>query len=266
MFKTLISTDVLAARLADPSWVIVDRRFKLDDGVGGREWTAAHIPVRACASGSRPVGPKTDERTSPSQTPRVARTSAASASQVGQAGYSMIKTAACSEPLVVVVAMAWPRGRRRPGRRVRQMGGGGASNFSRSRAARRREGRVSCGAAARRHDDRHRRRVGARTRRGLAPARRAGAGALSRRGRTDGPGGRTHSGRGESFLSAEYRRARTLRTPEDLRARFAHINGIAPEHIVCYCGSGVRRATTCSRSSTRVYQERSCIRDRGVSG
>jgi thiosulfate/3-mercaptopyruvate sulfurtransferase len=33
----------------------------------------------------------------------------------------------------------------------------------------------------------------------------------------------------------------TLRTPEDLRARFApFVNGIAPEHIVCYCGSGVQ--------------------------
>ena len=33
----------------------------------------------------------------------------------------------------------------------------------------------------------------------------------------------------------------TLRTPEDLRARFApYVNGIPPEHIVCYCGSGVQ--------------------------
>ena len=33
----------------------------------------------------------------------------------------------------------------------------------------------------------------------------------------------------------------TFRTPEDLRARFApYINGIAPEQIVCYCGSGVQ--------------------------
>ena len=31
MFKTLISTDVLAARLVDPLWVVVDCRFKLDD-------------------------------------------------------------------------------------------------------------------------------------------------------------------------------------------------------------------------------------------
>ena len=33
----------------------------------------------------------------------------------------------------------------------------------------------------------------------------------------------------------------TFRTPEDLRARFApYIDGIVPEHIVCYCGSGVQ--------------------------
>jgi len=44
-FKTLISTDVLAARLADPSFVIVDCRFTLDDPAWGeREWKARHIP------------------------------------------------------------------------------------------------------------------------------------------------------------------------------------------------------------------------------
>src|SRR5205823_3742477 len=33
----------------------------------------------------------------------------------------------------------------------------------------------------------------------------------------------------------------TFRTPEDLRTRFApYVNGVAPDHIVCYCGSGVQ--------------------------
>src|SRR5580765_7866194 len=61
MFKTLISTDVLAARLADPLWVIVDCRFKLDDVAWGeREWTAAHIPGAVYASLDRDLsGPKT---------------------------------------------------------------------------------------------------------------------------------------------------------------------------------------------------------------
>src|SRR5256885_7349887 len=61
MFKTLISTDVLAARLADPLWVIVDCRFKLDDVAWGeRQWTAAHIPGAVYAHLDRDLsGPKT---------------------------------------------------------------------------------------------------------------------------------------------------------------------------------------------------------------
>src|SRR3979409_1169168 len=61
MFKTLISTDVLAARLADPLWVIVDCRFKLDDVAWGeREWAAARIPGAVYAHLDRDLsGPKT---------------------------------------------------------------------------------------------------------------------------------------------------------------------------------------------------------------
>src|SRR3990170_6350143 len=60
-FNTLISTDVLAARLADPLWVIVDCRFKLDDVAWGeREWKAGHIPGAAYAHLDRDLsGPKT---------------------------------------------------------------------------------------------------------------------------------------------------------------------------------------------------------------
>src|SRR6185503_1573347 len=61
MFKTLISTDVLAAQLANPLWVVVDCRFKLDDVAWGeREWKAAHIPGAAYAHLDRDLsGPKT---------------------------------------------------------------------------------------------------------------------------------------------------------------------------------------------------------------
>src|SRR6266513_5579088 len=60
-FKTVISTDVLAARLHDPFWVIVDCRFKLDDVAWGeQEWKAAHIPGAAYAHLDRDLsGPKT---------------------------------------------------------------------------------------------------------------------------------------------------------------------------------------------------------------
>lgn len=44
MFTTLIDVETLAAHLADPDWVIVDCRFRLDDtGFGRREYEAGHI-------------------------------------------------------------------------------------------------------------------------------------------------------------------------------------------------------------------------------
>lgn len=44
-FKTLISTDVLSARLADSAFVVVDCRFRLDDvGWGERAYAEHHIP------------------------------------------------------------------------------------------------------------------------------------------------------------------------------------------------------------------------------
>lgn len=45
MFTTLIDVETLAAHLADPDWVIVDCRFRLEDTeFGRREYEAGHIP------------------------------------------------------------------------------------------------------------------------------------------------------------------------------------------------------------------------------
>ncbi|MEJ2750890.1 MAG: sulfurtransferase [Anaerolineae bacterium] len=45
MFTTLIDVENLVAHLADPDWVIVDGRFRLDDtAFGQREYEAGHIP------------------------------------------------------------------------------------------------------------------------------------------------------------------------------------------------------------------------------
>jgi thiosulfate/3-mercaptopyruvate sulfurtransferase len=61
MFRTLVSTDVLSARLPDPAWLIVDCRYKLDDeGWGEREYVARHIPGAAYAHlGHDLAGPRT---------------------------------------------------------------------------------------------------------------------------------------------------------------------------------------------------------------
>jgi len=45
VYTTLVSTEVLAAHLADPSWAVVDCRFKLaDESWGEREYLARHVP------------------------------------------------------------------------------------------------------------------------------------------------------------------------------------------------------------------------------
>jgi len=60
-FKTLISTDVLAAHLADAAFVIIDCLYKLDDEAWGeREYAARHIPGAVYAHlGSDLAGPRT---------------------------------------------------------------------------------------------------------------------------------------------------------------------------------------------------------------
>src|SRR5437588_9514482 len=59
--RTLVSTDLLAARLGNPSWVIVDCRFKLADVAwGAREYLVRHIPGAVYADLDRDLsGPKT---------------------------------------------------------------------------------------------------------------------------------------------------------------------------------------------------------------
>ena len=60
-FTTLISTEALAAHLADPAFLVVDCRFRLDDvGWGERQYFERHIPGAVYASLDRDLsGPKT---------------------------------------------------------------------------------------------------------------------------------------------------------------------------------------------------------------
>lgn len=60
-FRTLVSTDVLTARLNDRAWIIVDCRYNLNDEAWGeREYAARHIPGAAYAHlGHDLAGPKT---------------------------------------------------------------------------------------------------------------------------------------------------------------------------------------------------------------
>lgn len=61
MHTTIVSVEQLAAHLKDPAWVVVDCRHLLQDfGAGRRMYEAAHIPGAFFASGENDVsGPKT---------------------------------------------------------------------------------------------------------------------------------------------------------------------------------------------------------------
>lgn len=62
-FTTLIDSATLAAHLDDPSFTIIDCRFKLDDASwGGREYGAGHLPGAVYAHLDRDLsGPKTGQ-------------------------------------------------------------------------------------------------------------------------------------------------------------------------------------------------------------
>jgi thiosulfate/3-mercaptopyruvate sulfurtransferase len=61
VFRTIIGTDDLAAHLADPDWIVVDCRFRLDDETWGeREYFIAHVPGAVYAHLNRDLsGPLT---------------------------------------------------------------------------------------------------------------------------------------------------------------------------------------------------------------
>jgi len=245
-FNTLIPTDVLAARLADPLWVIVDCRFKLDDVAWGeREWKAGHIPGAAYAHLDRDLsGPKTGTsgRHPLPDAAVLART-------FGRFGITSGKqVVAYDQDSGMFASRLWWLLRWLGHETVAVLDGGFAKWVAERRpisvAAEPRDvhSRVEFHAAPRRDmtidiDDvsAHAREADWRLLDARAPERYRGevepmdpvAGHI--------PGATSY------FFQRNIDERGTFRTPEDLRARFApYINGIVPEHIVCYCGSGVQ--------------------------
>jgi len=248
MFKTLISTDVLAARLADPLWVVVDCRFKLDDAEWGeREWQVAHIPGAAYAHLDRDLsGPKTgtNGRHPLPDVDVAART-------FGRFGITGGKqVVAYDQDNGMFASRLWWLLRWLGHDAVGVLDGGFAKWIA--------EGREVSVAAESREDPRHsevafraapRRDMTIGISDLLAHAhdsdwRMLDARAPERyRGEVEpiDPVAGHIPGATSYFFQRNLDEHGTLRTPEDLRARFApYINGIEPGHIVCYCGSGVQ--------------------------
>ena len=242
-FKTLISTDVLAARLADPSWVIVDCRFRLDDVTWGeREWTAGHIPGAAYAHLDRDLsGPKTGTN-GRHPLPDIA----VLAQTFGRLGItSGQQVVAYDQDTGMFASRLWWLLRWLGHDSVAVLDGGFAKwvaegrpvsvaakprKAAEFRAVPRRDMTISIEDVSAHARDADWRLLDAR-----APERYRGevepmdpvAGHI--------PGAASY------FFQRNIDERGTLRTPEDLRAQLGpSITGVAPEHIVCYCGSGVQ--------------------------
>ena len=248
MFKTLVSTDVLAARLADPLWVVVDCRFKLDDVAWGeREWKVAHIPGAAYAHLDRDLsGTKTGTNgRHPLPDVEVA------ARTFGRFGITSGKQVVTyDQDSGMFASRLWWLLRWLGHDAVAVLDGGFAKWTAEGRE-------VSVAAESRQQQSRHsgaafhaapRRDMAIGIDDVLAHAHDADWRLLDARApeRFRGevepidPVAGHIPGATSYFFQRNLDEHGTLRTPEDLRAQFApYINGIAPEHIVCYCGSGV---------------------------
>ena len=242
-FKTLISTDALAARLADPDFVIVDCRFKLGDVSWGEEaWRAGHIPGATYAHLDRDLsGPMTGTNG------RHPLPSVAVLGQTfGRFGITSGKqVVAYDQDSGMFASRLWWLLRWLGHDAVAVLDGGfakwlaeghpasteaaarGAAEFH---AAPRMDMTIGVDEVAAHAQDADWRIVDSR-----APERYRGevepidpvAGHI--------PGATNY------FFQWNIDERGTFRTPEDLRARLApYINDVPPDHIVCYCGSGVQ--------------------------
>ena len=242
-FTTLISTDALAARLADANFVVVDCRFKLADVTWGEEaWKAGHIPGAAYAHLDRDLsGPKTGTN-GRHPLPAVA----ALAQTFGRLSItSGRQVVAYDQDSGMFASRLWWLLRWLGHDAVAVLDGGFAKWIAEGRptsiADEPREA-VDFHAAPRANmavgvDEvaAHMRDAGWRLVDARAPERY--------RGEIEpmDPVAGHISGATNYFFQWNIDERGTFRTPEDLRARFApYINAVAPDHIVCYCGSGVQ--------------------------
>jgi thiosulfate/3-mercaptopyruvate sulfurtransferase len=245
-FRTLISTDALAARLGDPSFRIVDCRFRLDDeGWGEREWRAGRIPRAAYAHLDRDLSGAKTGRNGRHPLPDIA----ALARTFGRLGItSGQQVVAYDQDNGMFASRLWWLLRWAGHEASAVLDGGLARWVS--------EGRPISGSEA--QDERNEPAE-------FHPAPRAGMTmtadeVAARVGDPDwrlvdsraperyrgeiepmDPVAGHIPGAANHFFQQNIGERGIFRTPEDLRARFSPvIGGVAPERVVCYCGSGVQ--------------------------
>jgi thiosulfate/3-mercaptopyruvate sulfurtransferase len=240
-FTTLISTAALALHLEDEAFAIVDCRTKLDDeGWGARAYTSAHIPGAVYADLNRDLSaPKTGTNgRHPLPDPRTLAT------RLGKLGIaSGVQVVAYDQDNGMFASRFWWTLRWLGHDAVAVLDGGLAKWLAEGRptasgetprlarefiAAPRAAMTVDVDTVAQRVGSPEWRLVDAR-----APERFRGE--VEPLDRVPGhiPGAVNH------FFQTNVEN-NVFRTPEQLRASFARTLGnTAPDHVVCYCGSGV---------------------------
>ena len=240
-FTTLISTGALALHLDDPAFAVVDCRFKLDDVAWGeREYAAAHLPGAVYASLDRDLSGAKNGANGRHPLPdpdALART-------LGRWGIANgVQVVAYDQDNGMFASRLWWLLRWLGHDAVAVLDGGFRKWATEQRA-------TESGQAYRAPLEFHaslrpgmeidvnavlsREASGLRLVDARAPERYRGE--LEPIDRTPGhiPGAANH------FFASNLDAQGTFRTPEDLRARFADaLAGAPPDHVVCYCGSGV---------------------------
>jgi thiosulfate/3-mercaptopyruvate sulfurtransferase len=241
-FTTLISTAVLALHMDDPAFAIIDCRTKLDDaGWGEREHAAAHIPGAVYADLNRDLsGPKSGTNgRHPLPDPHAL---AQTFSRLGIA--SGVQVVAYDQDNGIFASRLWWMLRWLGHDAVAVLDGGlakwtaevrSATSGDERRAAREFHGSPRAGmsvdvnAVASHAVAGDWRLVDAR-----APERYRGE--TEPLDKTPGhiPGATNH------FYQGNLGDDKTFRSPEELRVRWKESLGdVAPDRVVCYCGSGV---------------------------
>jgi len=240
--RTLVSTTVLAARLNDPAWVVVDCRFKLDDVAWGElAYESGHIPGASYAHLDRDLsGPKTGTN-GRHPLPDV-RALAATFGRLGIASGTQV--VAYDQDTGMYASRLWWLLRWMGHDAVAVLDGGYAKWLSEGRAT----SAVSAHPQATVFDgvpqpemivgaDALRAGIGDATRKlvdARAPERYAGKTEPIDKVAGHIPAAVNH------FFQRNLDRAGLFRTPEELRADWRDtIGAVAPDQIVCYCGSGV---------------------------
>ncbi len=241
-FTTLISTAVLGSHLDDPAYAIVDCRYKLDDASWGeREHARAHIPGAIYADlGQDLAGPRTGTNgRHPLPDPH------ALAQTFGRLGIaSGVQVVAYDQENGMYASRLWWLLRWLGHDAVAVLDGGLAKWIAEGRPTRagaeRREPRAFTGSprpgmavdvaeVAARVGSPEWTLIDARS-----PERYRGDNEPIDKKPGHIPGAVNH------FFQANLDAQGLFRTPEDLRARITAAAGdVAPERIVCYCGSGV---------------------------